>query len=68
MVAQLADGVQMLYFLGFRHQVKNGVESLALVSATKSANNDNFATLGGLFAKFDNLTKGLMTTKKYLHR
>ena len=55
MVAELADCMQLLDLFGLGNQVKDGVESLALVGASKGAHDHNLAGLGRRLAEVNNL-------------
>lgn len=54
-VAKFADRVQVLDLLRFRNQVKDGVEAFSLVSSAERTHNDDFASMGGILAEFDDL-------------
>jgi len=47
--------VQVLDLLRFRNQVKDGVEAFSLVSSAERTHNDDFASMGGILAEFDDI-------------
>ena len=54
-IAKLANGVELLYFLGLWHQVKDRVEAFSLVSASEGTDDDNLAVLRGILTEIHDL-------------